>query len=156
MVICQQYSSSLERRKGFWEAFHHWLETRDFLVSEFKTRRGGEGKKEKSSVCTCVHPCVHTRVHVQSQRHIIQFLYSVISAKRGEEKKTMRHTYLYSRGNRICRLISKLEIIPVNNAESCDAAAEQGRLYFKLVRFSFGKNQHERSNRCAAFFVLMI
>lgn len=39
MVICQQYSGSLERRKGFWEAFHHWLETRDFLVSEFKMKK---------------------------------------------------------------------------------------------------------------------
>lgn len=37
MLICRQYSTSLERR-GIWEAFHHWLETRDFLKSEFKTR----------------------------------------------------------------------------------------------------------------------
>ena len=38
MLICRQYSTSLERR-GIWEAFHHWLETRDFLKSEFKTRK---------------------------------------------------------------------------------------------------------------------
>lgn len=118
MVICQQYSGSLERRKGFWEAFHHWLETRDFLVSEFKTERERE-KKTSVRTCTCAR--------VQSQRYIIQFLYSVISAKRGGEgKKKHCDTYTYSGSNRICRLISKLEIIPVNNAESCDAAPEQG------------------------------
>lgn len=60
MVICQQYSSSLERRKGFWEAFHHWLETRDFLVSEFKTRRRrGEKKKRNPAVCTCISACTN-------------------------------------------------------------------------------------------------
>lgn len=37
MVICRQYSTSLERR-GIWEVFYHWLETGDFLKSEFKTK----------------------------------------------------------------------------------------------------------------------
>jgi hypothetical protein len=36
MVIWQQYSTSLERGE-FWEAFHHWVEWRDFLVSEYTT-----------------------------------------------------------------------------------------------------------------------
>lgn len=88
MVICQQYSGSLERRKGFWEAFHHWLETRDFLVSEFKTERERE-KKTSVRTCTCAR--------VQSQRYIMLFLYSVISAKRGgeEKKKTLGHVHLF-------------------------------------------------------------
>lgn len=47
--------------------------------------KGREKKKKKRNP-----PCA--RVRAPSQRHIIQFLYSVISAKRREEKKTMRHT----------------------------------------------------------------
>ncbi len=49
MLILRQYSTSLERR-GISEAFHHWLETGDFLVSEFKTRK----KK------------IHTHTHVMN------------------------------------------------------------------------------------------
>lgn len=45
------YSTSLERR-GISEAFHHWLETRDFLKSEFETR-----KIKNTHTHT---PCTHT------------------------------------------------------------------------------------------------
>lgn len=148
MVICQQYSGSLERRKGFWEAFHHWLETRDFLVSEFKTRRRGEGKKKKKTSV-----CARARAPRVSKAHNSVSLFSDLS-KTGRRRKKTRHTYPYSGNNRICRLIRKQEIIPVNNAESCDAAAEQRRL--DLRRWAFLLEISMRDQIAVTLFVLVL
>lgn len=79
MVICQQYSGSLERRKGFWEAFHHWLETRDFLVSEFKTKREREKKNLSAHV--------HMRARTVSKAHNSVSLFSDLSKTGGRGKK---------------------------------------------------------------------